>query len=273
MYFRLVILNGLLLCALNSWGLTVQSLNIKWFGRGGDIAGEREDEYRLPYLRDFLEIESRKVDVYVFQEITEPDLLVEIFKGYTCSTYEASILPHQFVVLCAKDEIYIDNQTDFSLQETSKRLRAAHSVSVRQNNITYRIVGVHLKAQKDGTQIRVNQIKNFINGPLSKDESVIIIGDFNTFSNEHTDNEFSDVHYFNQLFEPEGFSEIPSFENTFLGQRNMTFDRAWLKGVTHLESNLLGPCLGEGKKEDKFMKREFYQKFISDHCSLRIEFQ
>lgn len=259
-----------LFLTFQSLALSVQSLNIEWFGRGGVISGSSEDEYRSKYIKDFLKISEKNIDVYVLMEITNPELLVNIFDGYTCDTYKADILPHQFVVLCVKEEIMIESQTDFTLQGTSKRLRPAHSVVVRKNGMNYRIIGLHLKASVESSLTRIKQIESLAHGPLVSDERVIIIGDFNTFAKDHTGNMYSDSVMIDQILNPLGFNQTKEFENTFLGRRPMVFDRAWIKGMNLNSIELYGPCVHKSEVSTKFDNRDYYERFVSDHCSLKL---
>lgn len=245
--------------------LTVTSLNIEWYGRGGSIDGQHQDEYRDSRLKEFLLQEKILSDVYVFQEITDPERLSELLKSFECRTYDNIQKRHQYVVICTRPELFIASDVDFDVQLGHHGLRPAMMMTIKgENGESVQIVGVHLKAGVHETKTRLSQVEKISQSDkLNQATKVLVIGDFNTFDDDHVlmEDIFNQSHL-------EGV-EIPSY--TYFGQKPRTLDRAWGKNINVKEINIFGPCQKDSVPHP-FSAYDFYQRFISDHCALQVKF-
>lgn len=152
MPLKLTTLSLFLIFSLKAHALTITSLNIEWFGRGGVISGSPVDEYRIQRLRDFLLYQIPASDVLVLQEITAVELLQDSFPEYDCKTYEPRF-NHQHVVLCALTKYTSDFFEIEDVDLGSYGLRPGSGLSLTygkgglfRKKKTLNIVGVHLKA-------------------------------------------------------------------------------------------------------------------------------
>ena len=264
----------LALFCLSTHALTVTSLNIEWFGRGGTIAGTSADEYRIQRLRDFLLVQIPVSDVLVFQEITDVELLEGSFPEYECKTYDPRA-NHQHVVLCALPKF---NSEFFEIKEVdlgSYGLRPGSGITIEygkrglfRKKKTLDIVGVHLKAGRFESDVRLEQINEII-ADESLGKKAIILGDFNSYPKESTENELGDEELINQILAPLGFKQAQYSGATYLSRFERRFDHAWYKGISLTSTKVFGPCNEESvaRPYDNF---GFFNRFISDHCALQL---
>lgn len=248
------------------FSLSVTSLNIEWFGKGGEIQGQIEDEYRSERVHDFLTNYLPKSDVFVFQEVTEPTLVKNLFSNKNCLTYDSSSKNHQHIVVSIPLGSLIKKYIQKEVQLGSLGLRPAIEMQILNNKKLYTIIGVHLKAGPEDTLKRLKQVR-LINSNLKKSHKTVIIGDFNTFEKDRTGLDISDNEYINQILE--GFNEVPLGFNTFLGFGGRLFDRAWIKNLNLISHNVYGPC-NQNQQLGPYTKIGFYSRFISDHCAIQI---
>lgn len=263
-----------LIFCLKAHALTITSLNIEWFGRGGVISGSPVDEYRVQRLRDFLLYQIPASDVLVLQEITAVELLQDSFPEYDCKTYEPRF-NHQHVVLCALTKYTSDFFEIEGVDLGSYGLRPGNVLSITygkgglfRRKKTLNIVGVHLKAGRFESQVRLEQINEIV-ADESLGRRAIILGDFNSYPKESTEGKKDDEELINELLSPLGFSQAQYEGSTFLSRWPRRFDHAWHKGVVVESTTVYGPCNEESvaRPYDDF---GFYNRFISDHCALQL---
>lgn len=259
----------LILCTTNAQALTITSLNIEWYGRGGTISGTEADEYRDSRLLDFLLHEIPPSDVYVFQEVTAPERLARIFKPLVCQTYESEMSRHQFIVICAAESIFKGADVERTVQLGHSGLRPAMIGHIKEDNEeVIHVIGLHLKAGPQESLTRVAQIEALANSPALAPRT-IIIGDFNTFERDRTNLTLNDDELIQNVLTPFNFTQAGGTTPTYLGQYPRTFDRVWVRGVRAQEFKVFGPC-GAGQVNSPYNSRDFYERFISDHCAIQV---
>ncbi|MGH1467278.1 MAG: hypothetical protein ACRBBP_00145 [Bdellovibrionales bacterium] len=193
----------------------VTSLNIEWFGRGGDIYGSIKDEYRGERLKEYIHEVLPESDVYVFQEITHKESLFEIMSGFECISYDAGTSRHQFVVMCSKKGLLKEHKVNQEVRLGRKGLRAALIGDYEINNKKIRIVGVHLKAGFKDTTTRLEQVEA-LQPDLNKADSVMVVGDFNTYKKDRT-NLLKDDSFMITESLGGGFSLVENETPTYMG--------------------------------------------------------
>lgn len=265
---KTVILGLLSLFVIRAEALVVTSLNIEWFGRGGSIYGSIEDEYRQERLKDYISNQLPDSDVFVFQEITHVESISEIMKAYECISYDAGTSRHQFVVMCSKPGLLQAQKVNHDVRLGKKGLRAALIGEYKVLETTYKVIGVHLKAGKAETELRLEQV-DALQKDLKDEKPTIIVGDFNTYRKERTNLSFDDTEYINESLGLK-FKLVANETPTYMGYYSRVFDRAWTKNVKGAAASVYGPC-SENSVAAPFDARNFYNRFISDHCALTIE--
>lgn len=251
--------------------LRVTSLNVEWYGRGGVISGTPDREYRNQTLKEFLTEELPRTDVFVFQEITQPEMLTELFSNLDCFTYEAGSSSHQYVVMCAEKGSIKKKEVnhEVGLGRFGFRPALIGSFQFKGGHI-FNVIGLHLKAGPNDTSLRLDQVKALVKeiDPL---EPTLIIGDLNTYSKERTGLEKDDNELMSDILIEKNFLEVENKIPTYFGYRPKVFDRAWVANLKNTESKVYGPC-DENFKDSPFADKGFYERFVSDHCALQVEF-
>lgn len=265
------LLTLLLFFPILSSALTVTSLNVEWYGRGGRINGDSSQEFRDREIVQFLTSEIPASDVYVFQEITDPVRLASLFPTLNCSTYEVENQSHQFVVICAKEDIVESFDAEFEVQLGRGGLRPAMILNLKEKSTSHvvSIVGLHLKAGTRETQTRLNQIEKLANS-LKISKKSLIIGDFNTFPFDVTGNWKDDHELMEDILTPVGYHHIENRVPTFLGRFPKTLDRAFSRGLEIQSLRVYGPCQ-KGSVQIPYQNERFYNRNISDHCAVQVK--
>jgi endonuclease/exonuclease/phosphatase family metal-dependent hydrolase len=252
--------------------LKVTSLNVEWYGRGGVISGNAETEYRNKTLKDFLIKELPKTDVFVFQEITEPGMLTELFSELDCFTYDAGARSHQYVVMCAEKGSVKKMGVNHNVRLDRFGLRSALLGTFKfKDKADLNVIGVHLKAGPSDTEVRLEQIKALA-ADVDSNAHTLIIGDLNTYSKDRTGLEKDDNELMTDLLKSKNFFEIENKIPTYFGYNAKVFDRAWGANLSTTSSKVYGPC-DENFKDSPFADKKFYERFVSDHCALQVEFE
>jgi endonuclease/exonuclease/phosphatase family metal-dependent hydrolase len=252
--------------------LTITSLNIEWYGRGGTLYGSSQDEYRDRQIKDFLENQIPKSDVFVFQEVTDTQRLSKMFPEYTCSTYEVKNGGHQHVSICVDTNLSASFSVDREVQVGRSNLRPAYAAKLKSG---INVIGLHLKAGTKETDLRIQQIEKLVNSPLTDPKlnpRTIIIGDFNTFESDRTMREVSDVDLMDEIFELTGFNRTAHNTPTYIGFGARTFDRIWSRGLVVKRTEVFGPCRRDSVAFP-YSQRGYFERFVSDHCALQVEVQ
>jgi len=249
--------------------LTVTSLNIQWYGRGGRIEGNRSDEYRQKRIKEFLTQEMPSSDVYAFQEVIEPELIAKLVPHMECHTYDVDNKRAQHIVLCANPLIIVGKEVDEPTRLGRFGLRPGVILKVRgDDGGVVSVVGVHLKAGKNDTQTRLDQLKALSVSPFLT-EKTIIVGDFNNYDKVSTGLEQDDIGLMELLLNPEGFAKLDNKTATYLGYNNRVFDWVWIKGLSSTPVNVIGPCRQDSVRKP-FKSYGFFKRFVSDHCALQV---
>lgn len=250
-----------LLFSLKLHALTITSLNIEWYGRGGVISGSEDNEYRDPELQRFLSQALPPSDIYVFQEITAPERLKNLFHELDCYTYESELSKHQYVLICASRGLVKSFTTEFAVQVGNPRLRAAPIVEIElESGKLLSLAGVHLKAGPKDIQTRLDQIKALATSQLMQGAS-LVIGDFNSFESDEIE--------MNRVFKESSFNGLVPPTPTYYGRTPHIFDRAWARDVQVKSIEAYGPCEKE-KTPYPFNQFDYYERFISDHCAIQV---
>lgn len=250
--------------------LTITSLNIEWYGRGGTLYGSSADEYRDEQIREFLTKQIPSSDVFVFQEVTDTHRLSRVLPRHTCQTYEVKRGGHQHVSICVLDSEDAVFSVDLAVQVGRGNLRPAFGAKLK-NGIN--IIGLHLKAGTRDSETRLEQVEKLVNSPLTDPKfnpRTLIIGDFNTFEKERTENEADDVELMDEIFEMTGFLRTAHNTPTYFGYQSRIFDRVWSRGLSIKRAEVFGPCRRDSVVFP-FSQRGYYERFISDHCALQVE--
>jgi len=254
--------------SLKAEALVVTSLNIEWFGRGGEISGLSTDEYRLERIKEFIHEVLPASDIYAFQEITNKEALYQIMDKFECISYDAGTLRHQFVVLCSKKGLLKSFEVNHDVRLGSLGLRAALIGNYEIDGEITRVVGVHLKAGWRETNKRIRQVQE-LKKSINDETPTLVIGDFNTFKKSRTQLLYDDSQFLSAAF-GQDFDLVENEIPTYMGFGGRVFDRAWVKYINKVSASVLGPC-----KEDSvvapFVNEGFYNRFVSDHCALKIE--
>lgn len=255
--------------SIPSQALTISSLNIEWFGKGGQVLGKIEDEYRLNHLNEFLKAPGITSDIYVFQEIAEPNLLKKIVPDKKCVTYYQEQKEHQHIVICVPENMYLNHYSIEEVRLENPGLRPALVVQINYQNEIIDIVGLHLKAGQKNTETRVKQIHELLqNSSLSY--KAILMGDFNTYKKEDTDQIADDNLILSTILSTKNFFEVKNTTKTFINFNDQIFDRTWPRNINVKKHQILGPCQ-EGSTELPYSDYSFYERFISDHCLQKLE--
>jgi len=73
------------------------------------------------------------------------------------------------------------------------------------------------------------------------------------------------------LLADKNFVEIVNKVPTYLGFRPKVFDRAWGVNLKDMSTKVYGPC-DKSFEAAPFANKGFYERFVSDHCALQVEF-
>lgn len=244
---------------LGATALTVTSLNLQWFGRGGEIEGEKADEYRQKYFQELIQLQLSSTDVFVFQEVVNVPMLAEILPQWKCESYEPGNLRHQHVAVCARSNISFRSSTIESVRLGQPGLRPALRADFVVQGKKISVIGIHLKAGPEDSAIRFKQV-NALRQAVGADP-VVVIGDFNTFE--------TDSEEVQKIFGPEfvqSGGELP----TYLGFSGRIFDRVWARSLSLQNFKLSGPCAPIPGSQ-RLSRRSFYSRFVSDHCPISVK--
>jgi endonuclease/exonuclease/phosphatase family metal-dependent hydrolase len=250
--------------------LRITTFNLKFYGIGAEQGGGFQDEYRDPWLHQFIEQNLSASEVIVFEEVVDvPRLEALLGESFRCLSYQNSDPKHQHVVLCHHQQftfVPVEVKAPYTIDAVAfKHYRPAiwgKLVDPQGKNLAY-LVGVHLKAKPEGHELRLQQaqvIGQYL-ATLQQDIPIIILGDFNTYGD--------DVSLISQLWAPLHLSHVPQEQLTYrYGSYASTFDHFWISDHhTQIQSiSVDGPCNGPAQDE-----LSLYNHNISDHCPLTLE--
>jgi hypothetical protein len=282
---------GLMLISQLTYGrssFNITTFNIKWFGLGGEISGTRSDEYRIPWIKEFIKKNLPTQHAFVFQEITDFTSLQKMMKDFSmnCFSYSHKRSTHQKIAICLKDSYdflppVFDNNT--VMEEVANvhkgGLRpAVHGQIINKDTgkeIAY-LIGVHLKAGWRESDVRALQV-DLIKNQIKKSKTtvpVILMGDFNSFKRNSTDKGKDDIELFDDILSEVSLKRVmhdypATFNN---GPNKHLFDHAYVsEGTEVYDTKVWKTCNGYTPNSKRFENSSFFKRFISDHCPLTIK--
>lgn len=261
--------------------LEIVTFNMKWFGLGGEIAGTIGDEFRDSWIFEFSATPMGggflNADVLVLQEVIEPGRLRRLLPGHLCQTYDTLQTRHQYIVVCFKQGMKFEKDggdDNYALEDVSLggELRpAVHGTIVDAKGVSrFHLIGVHLKAGKDDSVKRAEQIrkiKEFIDLKLDDGLPVVITGDFNAFE-ENGD------HVTHATLLADKALPVSSTKTTYRSSmRARKFDMFYVSPEITPTIPLYVPdiCQADYQGRLRFDNLDFYSQMVSDHCPVKIK--
>lgn len=285
-----------LACALVGLNIAASSLkittfNIRWYGLGGEISGHRSDEYRDPFLKEFLSTKYINTDIFVFQEIIDTPRLSDLMDelGHQCVTYNHEQFNHQHLMICLKKTLDIipekgDDDYNFPLLENRPYMRPAvygKVIDRFSKKPLLHLVGLHLKAGRFANDERNEQVENLVKRVKEyKDAKIplVVAGDLNTYRNSSDESRESDLNVLGRAFGKVNLTRRTSdYDYTYRGNSGgNVFDHVYVSQEnTSKYVSIWQACGGSNSKDKRFDNLSWYKRFISDHCpvSFRLELE
>lgn len=280
---------ALLATTISASSLKITTFNIRWYGLGGEITGQRGDEYRDPFIKEFLETKYINTDIFIFQEIIDTDRLSGIMDGlgHHCVSYRHEQFNHQHLMICLKKSLDIvpekgDDDYIFPLMANRPYLRPAiygKVIDRYSKKPLAHLVGLHLKAGPDSIDDRIIQVQTLTNRIKEYRQDglpLVIAGDMNTYRHGSDDTRESDLVILGETFKEINVSRRTSdYDYTYRGKSNgNSFDHAFVSDETQTKYveiwRACGKSIFNSKRHENL---SWYQRFISDHCpvSFRVE--
>jgi hypothetical protein len=263
--------------------LSIATFNIRWFGLGGSLFGSFGSETRVDTIRAFLDDNLLDHDVLVFEEIVDVELFMdEVVADRTCITYEGFSGKHQHVVLCHRDGLTlepVEGDDDFAFEALNlSNLRPGLQGRLVDDDGSplANIIGVHLKAREDSTEVRLEQAAVLADHVAELREvsplPVIVIGDFNTHQARDTGLPEDDEVLIDEVLEPRIRRVVLPVDNTYRHRNGQDFrlDQAYVTSEVEVEAvDVPGPCnLDFATGADAI---DEYFSDVSDHCPVRLQ--
>ena len=261
----------------NAQSLSLTTMNIRVYGRGGVYAGTLEDEFRDKWLNEFISTRLGESDVIAFQEIVNKETLEQnvILNKMKCVSYDSDQEFHIHVVLCFKNkyDLLIEKGDDnYALEESAlKKYRpAVYGVLAQNGKKLAHIMAVHLKAHPKGHETRTKQMK-IIEARINEfndDLPVIILGDFNSYKDAGDFEMINNLLTGHNIIHAE-MGELMTYK-TFL--YSGVFDHFWISNKLEIEQTprVDGPCNSKKRGGERFDNLFFYNQFVSDHCPVTL---
>ncbi len=276
----LLLLSGGLRAYATAAPLQVVTFNMKWFGLGGGIAGQFGDEFRDSWIFEFSATPMGggflNADVVVLQEVVEPVRLRRLLPSHFCQTYDTAAPRHQHIVVCVKQGLRFEKDggdDNFAIEEVTLGgdLRPAiHGTVVDgQGTKRFHLIGVHLKAQRDESVRRLEQlrkIKAYIDTRLNDGLPIVMTGDFNAYEENGDHSQFATM--LADKLEP-----VPSDRTTYRGfSRARKFDLFFVSPTILPKQAPFVPdiCQLTYQGRVRFHNYDFYSQMVSDHCPVKI---
>lgn len=271
--------------------LKFTTLNIEWYGLGGDINGNPSKEHRDQYLKDFFKKEVTTSDVVAFEEIVDVARLERLLPDdWTCVSYDSSNPKHQHVVLCTSGAYdfanveYDDNATIETVSDDNfVRARPAVRVNLidsKSKKILATVVGVHLKSQDVSSDIRKHQMEMIAADlyQLPKDRPFVIMGDMNTYDLENSDFlTVADKYTLEKALQAKiGSAKLVDHTEkyTFKNHKHESqFDHFLINNFTPVGAPHVFEVCNNPNSGSKYLDLNFYNRNISDHCPTTVELQ
>lgn len=268
----------------NSFGahhqLKLTTLNLKWFGLGGNIWNTPDQEFRTGSLRQFISQELPDTEAFVFTEVVGFDDLAKILDSrYQCATYERENNPkHQKIVLCYDSGLLRLEKYDADFEVTevalgSRMLRPALQAKIchAKGECFAQLIGLHLVARA-ATSKRLEQLA-FLRQELDRQHNplpTIIAGDFNSQELKNNQPGEDDIDLFEAaLSHPDrSFQSVNRHIPTFgSGERAQTLDHIMTsKNILAAQVKGYAACEREQKLNKTFIPSYSFRRYYTDHC-------
>lgn len=267
--------------------VTATTFNLKWYGLGGAMWNNPEQEFRQTLLRRFIDEELPNTDLFVFTEVVKVDALQKMLESRAeCISYEGGWSRHQHIVLCFNPKKFRAEKwdEDFIIPEVnlgSGGLRPAlqAKICLRNGSCFLQVIGVHLvagpKSEKRFTQMQL--LKDAIHRP-SKLWPTLIMGDFNSYTREQNGLEMSDMEHLSAtLKHPESdFTSINEHIKSYSsGEWARTYDHIVVSTahIKTLKTSGYPACQNQQDFTQKFIPYPHFRKYFSDHCPVTATIQ
>lgn len=251
--------------------LTLTTFNIRCFGFNGNYHAVNRMEYRIQFLKSFIEKYFSDTDVFIFQEIMDLSILNQILPdGFKFYHYTHDYPRHMYVVLaCRKEFDFSDVQIipNTALDDTKSRYAFYGKLIQDQKDIAH-IIGVHLKSGYEHTEKRIFQcqlIYDFINS-LSTNLPVVLAGDFNSHFKTRTGKDEDDLSYFKTIFKDQMTLTEHNKKTYILPMEETHLDHFWIRNA---QVQKLEVYDFEHYSENNALKK--YYSEISDHLPVKIK--
>ena len=271
--------------------IKVASLNLQWFGIGGEHSGLESDEYRHQWVSEFLATEYAGGDVITFQEVINFKLLKKMMKPlkHQCISYEKKFINHQKVAICFNKNKYkaiaSPRYPDYIIDELSyvgsKKgyLRPAVYIKLidkKTNENIANIIALHLKASpnKRSALIRVDQIRALSKALSGESGHHIILGDFNSHTKEKTSFQKDDIDFYNEILKDNAIKKVDDFNKVTyrVKGRSLHLDHIYISSnISATPIKVNDACKHYGSHLKRFSNFVFYNRFISDHCLIQTK--
>jgi endonuclease/exonuclease/phosphatase family metal-dependent hydrolase len=254
--------------------ISITTFNIKYYGLNGDHDGEPGSEVRDNTIKAHLNKYELWTDVVVFQEIVDvPGLQSLMGSGYLCRSYDNEDPRHQHVVICHKKKFAFrmaKDEDNYILDDVamSRYRPVVHGILTYRNKPMLHVMGVHLKAQPDRSDVRTEQTHMIAEYLTHRENSepVVIIGDFNT----HND----DAEVMNGIYKHEDIDlvqvTVPQEFTYRVPQHGAKLDRIWVSRNLRVSQKpkVAGPCNSVATSTDPIRT---YNTEVSDHCPVTLK--
>lgn len=268
----------------------VSTFNLKWFGIGGELSGRYSDEYRGPWLKEFLTTYLDKTDIFVFQEVVDKALLSSTLSelSFNCMSYSSSGSKHQYVVVCLKNHLSIlpeESDSNIVFEDIANvdntKLRPAISgiiINSKTRAPLFHLLGIHLKAGKLESELRAKQVGLLAQRINSYNDKIptILLGDFNSYQMSEDSLVLNDLETFDTILEQANLFRVKHKYNYTFKSFNYgyLFDHVYLSNKTSYSNvEVFSACNQSFSNSTRFNNISFYNRFISDHCPLSIDIQ
>lgn len=271
--------------------LKITTFNLRWYGLGGEISGQRSDEYRDPFITEFLSTKYINTDIFLFQEVIDTERLGQLMNGlgHHCVSYRHEQFNHQHLMICLKKSLDIvpekgDDDYTYPLIENRPYLRPAlygQVIDRYSKKPLIHLVGLHLKAGPSSIDARLEQVNNLNKRVLEYRQNnlpVVIAGDLNTYRNSRYEDKESDLVVLGDAFKSIDVTRRTSdYDYTYRnGGSGNVFDHFYVSDKTETKYvEIWRACGGSSRNTKRLENLSWYQRFISDHCpvSLRVDIQ